>query len=552
MDQEKEEYNLLDEPWIRVMLPDATVKEVSLTDALLCAHQYKGLAGEMPTQDAAILRVLIAVLHAALTKEIGSNETTLESMDDALELWEELWAGKAFPQEPIKAYLEHWKDRFWLFHPDRPFWQAPMAAGKIYNVKSNGMVKPTERKAAKLNGEISESENKERVRLFANRGIEERQSLSYAEATRWLIYLNAYDDVGLKGRSTSEIKVSAGWLGQLGLIYLVGDNLFETLMLNFVLCNEEEVWESASPVWEQEELPKEDLVTVFPAMDQAALLTLQSRRSYLIREGKRVISCRVFDGDHFQPDQMSKYEMMTLWRRKEETILPLKHENAKFLWQDFSTLVGWKDTNGKKVMPGVVRWSLSLMLPEDYVIRYCCVGMRYDGKGCSTKDVFSDSLSMQANAFKAIGSEWRDRIEILVVSKCEKLAQCIWRLGAQLCSAGGGDSHSAVAAGNRAKGEFYFRVDVPFRNWLFTLDAQQSDTVLMNRIKEWNSTIRSIALLLGKELVKAAGPGAYSGRMCALYGGRQAKQKNEKKTLITAPVAYNRFKAGVTRVMEEG
>ena len=35
------EFNLLTEPWVRVRLPDNTVQEVSLTDALLHAQDYE-------------------------------------------------------------------------------------------------------------------------------------------------------------------------------------------------------------------------------------------------------------------------------------------------------------------------------------------------------------------------------------------------------------------------------------------------------------------------------------------------------------------------------
>lgn len=42
------EFNLLTEPWIRVRLRDNTVREVSLTEALVSAQDYVDLAGEMP------------------------------------------------------------------------------------------------------------------------------------------------------------------------------------------------------------------------------------------------------------------------------------------------------------------------------------------------------------------------------------------------------------------------------------------------------------------------------------------------------------------------
>ena len=66
------EFNLLQERWVRVRTQDCTVQEVSLTDALLHAHAYVDLAGEMPTQDAAMLRLLLAVLHTVFSRVDGN------------------------------------------------------------------------------------------------------------------------------------------------------------------------------------------------------------------------------------------------------------------------------------------------------------------------------------------------------------------------------------------------------------------------------------------------------------------------------------------------
>ena len=122
------EYNLLEERWVRVRGQDYTVQEVSLPDALLHAHEYRDLAGELPTQDAAMLRLLLAVLHTVFSR-VDENGTPapFEETDDALIRWEELYRLGHFPEAPIRAYLEQWRDRFWLFHPERPFWQVPEA-----------------------------------------------------------------------------------------------------------------------------------------------------------------------------------------------------------------------------------------------------------------------------------------------------------------------------------------------------------------------------------------------------------------------------------------
>ena len=41
------EFNLLEEPWIRVMTKDHKIKELSLTDMLIYSHEYVGLAGRV-------------------------------------------------------------------------------------------------------------------------------------------------------------------------------------------------------------------------------------------------------------------------------------------------------------------------------------------------------------------------------------------------------------------------------------------------------------------------------------------------------------------------
>ena len=82
------EFSLLQEPWIWVRMRDYTVKEVSLTDALLHAQEYVDLAGEMPTQDAAMLRLLLAVLHTVFSRvDTEGSPAPLVTTDKALLRW---------------------------------------------------------------------------------------------------------------------------------------------------------------------------------------------------------------------------------------------------------------------------------------------------------------------------------------------------------------------------------------------------------------------------------------------------------------------------------
>ena len=75
--------------------------------------------------------------------------------------------------------------------------------------------------------------------------------MSYAQAARWLLYLNGYDDTSSKPKTKGAPSVGAGWLGKLAPIQAVGSNLFETLMLNFILLKDgKELWEAPKPCWE--------------------------------------------------------------------------------------------------------------------------------------------------------------------------------------------------------------------------------------------------------------------------------------------------------------
>ena len=104
------EFNLLDEPWIRVMTEDCTSQEISLTQALWEGHHYRRLAGELPTQDVAILRLLLAVLHTVFYRmDLDGEDNLIETPGQAVQRWQMLWKAGQFPQEPIRKYLEQWK-----------------------------------------------------------------------------------------------------------------------------------------------------------------------------------------------------------------------------------------------------------------------------------------------------------------------------------------------------------------------------------------------------------------------------------------------------------
>ena len=61
-------YNLLDEKWISVIDKDGNPKKVSLKEVFEEANNFYDLAGDTKTQDFAVMRILLAVLHTVFSR----------------------------------------------------------------------------------------------------------------------------------------------------------------------------------------------------------------------------------------------------------------------------------------------------------------------------------------------------------------------------------------------------------------------------------------------------------------------------------------------------
>ena len=533
---DRPEFNLLTEPWIRLMREDCVIEELSLADALLNAHKYKGLAGELPTQNAAVLRLLLAVLHAVFERvDAEGNECELETEDDALDRWEELWKNGSFPKQPLRAYFEAQHENFWLFHPTRPFWQTPSA------------VIGTEYEASKLNGSISESSNK--VRLFSIRAGDEKKRLTYPEAARWLLYVNAFDDTSAKptksGKADNGGKLpspGAGWLGKIGFLCFTGDNLFETLMLNFVLTDDDEKpWSDSVPVWELEAPPTKERTQIPLPHDQAALLTLQSRRLILHRENGFATGYHLLGGDFFEKENALS-EQMTVWseirdkKGDSKGYQPRRHDKERQMWRDFGSYAG-RNQGSKK--PGVIRWNALLqqngILPANRLMCISISSVQYGDKDFFAADLFDDTLNVQLGILSDIGENYRTLI-LKEISRCDKIACHIGTLANELFYASGGDPEKKTLPADSARERYYYEIDIPFRKWLSSLRADDEDTD--EKINLWRKQAKTIAFSLAEKIVSDAGPTAFVGKTV---------EKNGKKRFYSSSMAMQWFKYNMVK-----
>ncbi|HSL05101.1 MAG TPA: type I-E CRISPR-associated protein Cse1/CasA, partial [Nitrospiraceae bacterium] len=106
------QFNLIDEKWIPVRFLNGSRDELGIQDTLLRAKDIAAIEDSSPLVVAALHRFLLAVLYRALE---GPTD-----IDQAKKLFRD-----GLPGEKIRAYLEKWQDRFWLFDEKFPFGQNP-------------------------------------------------------------------------------------------------------------------------------------------------------------------------------------------------------------------------------------------------------------------------------------------------------------------------------------------------------------------------------------------------------------------------------------------
>jgi len=97
---------------------DGHLRDVGLVDLFEQANEISALTETSPPCLIALYRLLLAITHRALIRDQG----TWRDQDRAT------WYREGLPQQVLQDYLEHWRERFWLFHPEQPFMQVAALA----------------------------------------------------------------------------------------------------------------------------------------------------------------------------------------------------------------------------------------------------------------------------------------------------------------------------------------------------------------------------------------------------------------------------------------
>ena len=517
------EFNLLDEPWIPVRLLDGSVVEIGLLELLRRTTEIADLACELPTQSIAIQRLVLAIAYRVAPPR------------DARD-WVRQWDEGA-PTEQMIEYLERWRDRFFLFGGRFPFMQ--VADLRTAKEAVSGL--------EKLIADVPNGEQ-----FFTTRHGCALACIPPSEAARWLVHAQAYDPSGIRSGAVGDSQVKGGkgypigpsWCGHLGLVWLKGKDLDETLVLNLVPTDAAQLrgvessteWGACSwEVSEAESAVRGDYSLLDPSgtprdISIPRLLTWHSRRVRLVGNREGVTGVVLAQGDKLAPQQMHRYEPQSLWRYstpqskkfKQDVYMPRKYEAGRALWRNLpgtlptvTTVQGVDKQPKQEFLPSATlsfhyqldNASIETTYPK--VMRIQAVGVTYGPQEATFEDIYSDELTLSVAVMRVEHEDLSAEID-RQVRLTEEIARDVGNLAANLARAAGESGEGAGdGARDRAKELFFSAVDTDFRTWLTQVDGRES---ARDAGRRWECTLRQHATDVQAVLVRGASSSAIIGR----------------------------------------
>lgn len=525
-------YNLLDERWIQVASKD-TVEKVSIKELFAGAAKYKELAGDMKTQDFAVMRVMLAILHTVFSRFDSNGESyeffevdeesflqtgeleenDLEDYEDALyQTWIDIWNAKEFPKV-VYEYLEKWRERFFLYDDQYPFFQVTKeviekdaaGGGEFYGKNINRLV--------------SESNNKQAY--FSPKDESYKEYIADDELARWLITLQGYIGTSDKKKVGTAKTYSKGWLYDLGGVYLQGNNVFETLMLNFVIAHNENnnLLKMQKPCWEAETMEKNIESYFHNRIDNiASLYTAWCREIFIdpnrTKEDKFV--CFIAKLPEIEHSD-AFLEPMTVWKYNDtgeykDKYRPRKHDVNKSMWRNFGLLTGVGEGTRK---PGVIEWLNKLGdISESEELGFnkenitlCAVCMLDDGNATSWApiDEVEDTLNLKERVLVDTGDNgWIIRINKTITDTKAIIDRALKKFIFELLEIRNMEKSDV----SKYVEQFYFRIDLSFRNWIESIDIDNDKDA---KEIEWRNILKKAMKEYVDELVSNAGLRDYKG-----------------------------------------
>ena len=549
-------FNLVKAPWIKAIDFDSNTRTVSILELLKNADKFWGLANDIQIQDLSILRLLLAILTTIYSRVNAEGKPyTWLTLDDQMRVthveeekfkiselfntWKELKEKGDF-NPAIEDYLNRNQEEF-NFFGSKPFYQVSRAIYEKYMAEYEATKKKKSKKVKKkttrrkkektadvtikqLNRLISESNNSSNP--FSPKTTTLKNDMPLDQLIRWAItyqnFTGTADKVKLDERSASR-----GWTYGSASTYIKGKNLFETLIYNLILVNNEHPhnvnYSLQDPIWEQEyekwikKRRQEDLSKELAHVPQniAELYTVQSRLLYIDwSTGKPSIFTiampKLNNIDAYQ-------EPMTTWRKdKKGKYVPIyqsKNTMNRAIWRTFGNLVPINSEDNRQKL-GSLNW-LRRLRENNYFsseerINLISIYLIGNGKPDSgpigqvvdnmqiNADVLFDSNPAKANYWPGL---IEDMVE--VTQDCvQKYSNLIWHTE-KFRHRSSSSSQDASSIANRYVEEMYDLLNQPFNDWLGSLS---NDEDRIAKVGIWEKNLYSLLLTEVKSYARSLTP----------------------------------------------
>lgn len=366
-------YNLWLEPWLTVEREDGHHEQVSIENALKCAHQFRTVAAFSPLEVVGIHRFLTAIVQSVLSPQ------TFNDLKDILQLG-------AFQVEAIDAFRQKYGNRFELFSLDQPFLQSsdlPLQPAKKSDTKTVSYLVPEFPSGTGV--------------VHYNHSYDNDHYLCPACAARAMTVIPAFSTSGGAG-----IKPSINGVPP---IYVIpgGNNLFESLSYSLVLPPYQPAqsaimdmvwWDHASAVGKSEEVVEVGYLQslTFPAR-RVRLHPVQGNAACTRCGEISVWGVRnmIFEMGQSQPkdapfwrDPFAGYN-----QKGDKEPIPIRPTPGKATWREYSSLFLKKSSAGQPSPKNVPLRPALLDQLDDFfynqsntppTLTLRCIGMRTDMK----------------------------------------------------------------------------------------------------------------------------------------------------------------------------
>ncbi len=334
-------FNLLDEPWIPVRYEDGRVADVGLLQIFADAGQIRDLAETDPPGLVALYRVLLVIVHRAFALRFGQ--------------WNDRDRARCYreglPVDVIHAYLEHWRERFYVFHPEYPFMQV-------------AALETAEETAKKFKSwtQISLASSSGNAPVVFDHSMDARlTSIPVGQAIRHVLGYLQFVPGGLV--QCIRESDNSGPLANTASVLPVGENLSQTLCL--CLHPSKLPSDQDLPVWEKTKtemsaLRGEPTLATGPndrytRLSRAVLLQPDGDNGTHVSQLRFGAGLALAEDEH-APDTMASYQQV------KKGMVRLSFTDGRAVWRDLATFL--PDPSGTHALPAPVLGYARMLLSQ--------------------------------------------------------------------------------------------------------------------------------------------------------------------------------------------